>query len=266
MTRSSSGVLVVSLILLALVASPALAGFSGKDLFVPSVAHAPGQQKTVWFSDVWVYNPNDSAVQVSFYLLERDVANTGAVPVVETVQPGDTRLYEDIVASMFGREVWGALRIAVAEGKKVVVSSRLYNQLPGSPTKKDSTGQDFAGVPASFAIGRGERTQILGGYSKLPLSTADFRTRFGFVEVTGRSVKVRVTPIDETGASLASGKDHQLLAYSQRQFFFENDFPTVSTENARLEVEAVDGTGKAICYGMTVANGSTGQDPTTFEM
>jgi hypothetical protein len=33
-----------------------------------------------------------------------------------------------------------------------------------------------------------------------------------------------------------------------------------------LEVEAVDGSGKAICYGMTVANGSTGQDPTAFEI
>ena len=109
MSQSLRGAFAVCLALLAAFASSTLAGFSGKDLFIPSVAHAAGQQKTVWFTDVWVYNPNADAVKVSLYLLERDVANTGAVPVTETIQPGDTRLYEDLVAAMFGREVWGAM-------------------------------------------------------------------------------------------------------------------------------------------------------------
>ena len=51
---------------------------------------------------------------------------------------------------------------------------------------------------------------------------------------------------------------------SQRQVAFKDHFPTLSTENSRLEVEVISGTGKVIAYGSAIANGS--QDPTTFEM
>jgi hypothetical protein len=256
----------VVILIAAMVAAPAFAGFAGSDVFLPTAAHAAGQKGTYWYTDVWIHNPNGVAVDVSIYLLVRDQLNTSAVPVVDTIQPGDTKFYDDIVGTMFGQTVWGALRIVTAGGQEVLVSCRVYNQLPGAPDKKDSAGQDFSGIPASLALGVGDTSNILGIYSTLPSSSSDFRFRYGFVEVTGHTVKVRVTPIDGTGAALASPVTHQIVGLSQRQWLFESVFPSVDTMNARLKVEVVSGPGKAIGYGLTVANGTTSEDPTTFEM
>ncbi len=124
-------------------------------------------------------------------------------------------------------------------------------------------GQDFAAVPASFAIGAGESTQVLGVHQTLPAATSDSRFNFGFVETTGHTVTVRVTAFDGNNADQGF-KDFTVREFSQRQVAFKDHFPTVSTENTRLQVEVISGTGKIIAYGSGIANGS--QDPTTFEM
>jgi hypothetical protein len=81
------------------------------------------------------------------------------------------------------------------------------------------------------------------------------------------AVDVLVPPGDteKLGNNANQGfKDFDVLAFSQRQVAFKDHFPTVSTENTRLEVEVIAGAGKVIAYGSGIANGS--QDPTTFEM
>jgi hypothetical protein len=241
--------------------SPVMAAFPGTDVFLPMVGRNPGIYPSQWYTQVWVYNPGAAPAQVSFYLLERDKANTGAVPFVDTIQPGDTRTYENAVITMFGRNAWGALR--AVSSLRIVVNARIYNQPPGL-AERDTVGQDFAGIPGAFAIGVGEGTEILGVYQTVPAGSSEFRYNFGFVEVTGNAVRVRVTPRDETGAALAAAKEYQVLALSQRQLAFKDAFPGVSTENARLTVEPISGTGKVIAYGTGIANGT--QDPTTFEM
>ena len=52
--------------------------------------------------------------------------------------------------------------------------------------------------------------------------------------------------------------------WEQLQKGFKDEFPALSTQNARLTVEVTSGTGKVIAFGSGVANGS--QDPATFEM
>ena len=104
----------------------------------------------------------------------------------------------------------------------------------------------------------------LGVYQTVPAADSDFRFNFGFVEVTGASAKVRVTPVDEGGTALAPAREYTISAYSQRQLAFKDHFPTVSTESARLAIEVVAGAGRVLAYGTGIANGS--QDPTTFEM
>ena len=108
-------------------------------------------------------------------------------------------------------------------------------------------GQDFAGVPASFAIGLGERTQILGVHQTVPAADSEFRFNFGFVETAGANATVTVTVYDETGSSLDS-KSYSLRPYEQRQFRFPTEFPSLSTTNARIQAEITGGTGKAVCY------------------
>jgi len=248
-------------VLVAAAGAPALAGFSGTDVFLPMVGRQAGVGTSNWYTTVWIHNPGTAAATATVYLLERGTSNPSPPSVEILVAPGDTEMLENVVDTYFHRQIFGAMRVACPT-QKLVVTSRVYSQAVGT-AEKDSMGQDFAGVPASFAIGLGEKTQILGVYQTIPAGTSDFRYNFGFVETTGNTVTVRVRAFDDNNAEQGA-KDFQVLRFSQRQVAFKDHFPTVSTECSRLEVEVISGSGKVIAYGSGIANASN--DPTTFEM
>jgi hypothetical protein len=251
-------VIMVIGILMGVGALPALAGFTGTEVFLPSVAGAPGVAPSVWYTTVWVHNPNARAAEVTFYLLERK-ANTAPLTFTDTVQPGDTAKYEDAIKLMFNKQAAGALR--VTSNVKLMVGSRIYSQ---TGELKDSVGQYFAGTPVSFAIGLGQSTELLGVYGTQPTTDSLFRYNFGFVETTGTATcTVKVTVKDQTGAELGS-KSYPVRQWEQMQKTFSTEFAGLSTRNARLTVEVTAGSGKVIAFGSGVANGS--QDPATFEM
>jgi hypothetical protein len=239
---------------------PALAGFSGTDVFLPMAGRQAGAHPSNWYTTVWIHNPGSEAVTATVYFLNRGTANPSPPGVDVLVAPGATEKIENVVESLFHVQAFGALRVTSPAGK-LVVTSRVYSKALGEG-ETDSVGQDFAGVPASFAIGLAEKTQVLGVYQTDP-ATSDFRFNFGFVETTGHSATVRVRAVDETGGEQGFS-DIQVREFSQRQVAFKDHFPTLSTDNMRLDVEVISGTGKVIAYGSAIANGS--QDPTTFEM
>ncbi len=249
----------VVVILLALVATgTAWAGFTGTDVFLPSVAAQPGVAPSVWYTTVWVHNPSSRTANLTVYLLERR-ANPAPQTFTDTIPPGDTRRYDDAVQTMFAKQTAGALR--VTSNVNVSVVSRVYSQ---SGEEKDSVGQFFAAVPASFAIGAGETTELLGIRQSQPASASTFRYNFGFVEVTGGGTcTVKVTISDATGAAQGS-KTYTVREWEQVQKSCRDEFGSVSTENSRLTVEIISGSGRVIAFGSGVANGS--QDPSTFEM
>jgi hypothetical protein len=260
-TRHATRLLITAVAVLTIVCTvaPVLAGFAGTDVFLPSVGRGPGSGGSVWYTTVWIHNPDASPALVRVYLLERDKDNSTSPSYTVTVPSGDTQRLEDTVWTLFGKEVFGALRIT--SDRKVDVSSRIYSR---KGELADSVGQFFAGVPASFAISAGQTTELLGVYQTKPAADSDFRYNYGFVETTGRTVTVRVTPMDQTGAPLATAKDYVLRPFEQKQRGFKDDFPAISTENARLQVTVLSGTGKVVAFGSGLANGS--QDPSTFEM
>lgn len=243
---------------LTLVASPLAAGFAGTDVFLPSIGAKPGVAPAVWYTTVWVYNPNPTAACVTFSLLERQ-ANPSPMTIGDSIPAGETRKYDNAVELIFGRQTFGALRISSAQ--KVLASARIYSQ---AGELKDSVGQFFAAIPAAFAIGLGQTTELLGAYGTLPSADSTFRYNFGLVETTGAGTCfVKVTVKDSKGAELGS-KTYSLQQWEQTQKAFGTEFPTLSTENARLVVEVIGGNGKVIAFGSGVANGS--QDPATYEM
>jgi len=255
-SRSRSLVVAISL----LIAGPALAGFAGSDLFLPNVGRQAGVFPSNWYTTVWIHNPGALAVTARIALLVRNTANPSPPFVDVVVPPGDTEKIENAVEALFNVQVYGAFRITAPQ--KLVVSSRIYSKAVGAD-ETDSVGQDFTGVPASFAIGAGEPAQVLGVHQTLPAAGSDQRYNLGFVETTGHTVTVRVTVFDGNNANQGF-KDFTVREWSQRQVAFRDHFPTVSTENSRLSVEVIAGTGRIIAYGSAIANGS--QDPTTFEM
>ncbi len=237
------------------------AGFSGSDLFLPMAGRQAGVFPSNWYTTVWIYNPGGEAATARIYLLERGTSNPSPPWVEVLVAPGDTEKLENVVETLFHEEAFGALRVTCAT-QKLVVASRVYSKAAGADDS-DSVGQDFAGVPASFAIGLHETAQVLGVHQTLPATDSDLRFNFGFVETTGHSATVRVTVIAGDGTSQGF-KDFQVREFSQRQVAFKDNFPAASTTNARLSIEVVSGTGRVIAYGSGIGNGS--QDPTTFEM
>jgi hypothetical protein len=247
--------------LLAAVAAPALAGFAGTDVFLPMVGRQAGVYPSNWYTTVWIHNPGTEAATATVSFLERNTANPSPPAVDVLVPPGDTEKIENIVESLFQEQAYGALRVTCAT-QKLIVTSRVYTRGAGAG-EKDSMGQDFAAVPASFALAAGERTQILGVHQTVPSADSDFRFNFGFVETTGHAAAVRVRAFDGNGEDRGF-KDFNVREWSQRQVGFKDHFPNVSTDNVRLEVEVLSGSGRIIAYGSSVANGS--QDPTTFEM
>ncbi len=239
-------------------AAPAYAGFSGTDVFLPSVGAKPGVPPAVWYTTVWVYNPNGTPANVTFYLLERQ-ENLAPRTFTDTIPAGDTKRYDNAVKTMFGVETFGAIR--VTSNVKVTVGSRIYSQ---SGTLENSVGQFFAAVPASFAIGAGQTTELLGVYGTQPRASSTFRYNFGFVETTGTGTcAVSVTLSDATGAPLAS-KSYTVKRFEQVQKAFKDEFPGMSLQNARLTVLVSSGAGRVIAFGSLVAQGS--QDPSTMEM
>ena len=249
------------LVAVALLASPVLAGFAGTDVFLPMAGRQAGAHPSNWYTTVWIHNPGTEAVTATVHFLQRNTVNLPPPAVEVLVAPGATEKIENVVESLFHVQAFGALRVTSPAGK-LVVTSRVYSKALGEG-ESDSVGQDFAGVPAAFAIAAGEKTQVLGVHQTLPSADSDFRFNFGFVETTGHSATVRVRAMDEAG-TVQGFSDIQVREFSQRQVAFKDHFPTLSTDNMQLDVEVISGTGKVIAYGSAIANGS--QDPTTFEM
>ncbi|HNX49967.1 MAG TPA: hypothetical protein PLS53_14310 [Thermoanaerobaculaceae bacterium] len=247
-------------VLACLLALPAMAAFTGTDVFLPSVGRGAGSGTSQWYTCVWVHNPNASAVNVQFRLLLRDRPNPTAEVFNDTIPAGDTKRYDNAVETMFGEASFGALR--VTSSQKILVNGRIYSQEPGAENR-DSVGQFFAAIPADFAIGAGQSTTILGVYQTSPQADSQFRYNFGFVETSGASASVLVTAVDETGATVTT-KTYSLGGYEVRQYGITNLLSGVNATNLRLKVEVTSGAGKVAAFGSGLANRSN--DPSTFEM
>ena len=248
----------VAPVALVALAAPALAGFSGVDVYLPSVGRKPGVPPTQWYTAMWVFNPQGAPAHVRYQFLERDKSNTAPLEATETIGAYATRAYEDAITDLFHVQAFGAVR--VISDQNIVVQSRIYSQ---TGAVRDSVGQLFNGIPAHFAVGAGRGTELVGVFQTQPADASAFRYNFGFVETGGGTVSLLVV-LTDAGGNTITVKGYTVRPYEQRQFQFRDEFPGVSTTNARLSVQVSSGTGRVIAFGSRIANGS--QDPSTFEM
>ena len=245
-------------------AAPALASFSGTDVFIPSLGSGPGASSSQWNACIWVHNPNTSPVNVTFRLLLRDQPNPSPQAYNATIPAGDTRRYDNAFATLFGvtGKTFGAVRVTTPAGQPIIVNARSYST-PAGGDQMDTVGQFYSAIPASFAIGPGQTTELLGAYQTTPQASSEFRYNYGFVETTGNAVTVQVTALDETGMSVGS-KSYTLGGYQASQYNITDLLPSVSTTDLRLEVAVTSGPGQVVAFGSAIANRSN--DPSTFEM
>ncbi len=254
-----SRVLAVVLTTAILAVFPSLAGaaFPETDVFIASAGNGPGAGGSHWYTTLWIHNPTDDPADCTIELLVRNQSNTSPPSYNVTVGADETLRFDEAVQTLFGLQEFGAIR--VTSNRLVVVNSRIYNQ-PGSD-RSATQGQFFAAVPASFAIARGEHSEILGVDQS---SDGAFRYNYGFIETTGSSVTVQVT--------LSQGPDNQLGQtsytlgpFEARQFnLSELGAGATPTRNGTLVVSVTGGSGEVIAFGSGIANASG--DPSTFEM
>ena len=266
-SRSTTiGLASVMITLLALfgLAAPALASFSGTDVFIPSLGSGPGASNSQWNACIWVYNPNTAPVNVTYSLLLRNQPNPSPQVFNATIAAGDTQRYDNALVTLFGvtTATFGAVRVTTPAGQPVIVNARSYST-PAGGDQTDTVGQFYAAVPASFAIGPSQKTELLGVYQTTPQASSEFRYNYGFVETTGNSVTVQVTALDQNGTSIGS-KSYTLGGFEAEQFNITDLLPAVNTTNVRLEVAVTSGPGQVVAFGSGIAN--TSNDPSTFEM
>lgn len=245
------------LVLLVATVAPISAGQAGTDVYLPSVGRGPGSSGTVWRTTLWIHNPGSTSANCQVQLLLRDQANPSPAQYNLTVAAGETVRFEDATWRMFGITGYGALRVVSSED--VVVNSRIYNQ-PGTSVS-DTQGQFFGAVPASFSIGQGESTEVLG-VNQAP--DGDFRYNFGFVETTGNDAVVEVTLFADDGSPLGSRTYTAAGREATQVNIADLGAGAHPTENGRLHVEVTSGSGRVIAFGSGIANAS--DDPSTFEM
>jgi len=210
---------------------------------------------------MWIHNPQGGPVNVQVQFLERDKSNFNPLVWNATIPAGDTQRLDNTVEALFGVSgKFGALHITSSD--RVLVVGRIYS-MPQGGEVQDSVGQFFSAVPTSFAIASGQSTTLLGVYQTNPQTSSEFRYNFGFVEVGGGTVTVKVTALQPDGTT-AGSKGYTLAAWEPRQYNITDLLPAVNAANLRLKVEVLSGSGKVVAFGSGLANRSN--DPSTFEM
>ncbi len=246
---------------LMLCAAPLFAGFGGTDVFLPAVGRRPGDAGSQWYTQLWIHNPSSTTANVSILFLERNLPNPAPLVFTDSIPPGDTRRYPNTVGTLFGVEKWGALRIKA--NVPVLASCRMYNLPPGGEDR-DTQGQAYNAIPASFAIGSGQSAKVLGVHQSTPRNDGQFRYSFGWVETTGSTADVRVIAYSETGVVIGDKVYSTTGGFEPRYYPVEDLVPAINHQNVMLEMRVVGGTGKVVVVGSGVANHSN--DATTFEM
>jgi len=243
------------------VAVPGWAGFGGTDVYLPSVGIGPGAQESHWFTTAWICNPGIQPAMVQIYFLDRGNANPTPQVFNIEIPPGETIRFGNIVEELFGStNRFGAIR--VVSSQKLLVNSRIFS-VGAEMGEPESVGQFFGAAPAGFAIGAGQTTELLGVFQFTPGDESPFRYNFGFVEVTGATVTVRVHALRGDGVNLGS-KDYDLGPRGVAQYNVSDVLPGIQEDNIRLHLEVVSGSGKILAFGSGIANVSN--DPSTFEM
>jgi len=236
------------------------AATTGTELYLPAAGAGPGVPPSVWFTTIWIFNPNEAPVEVQLSFLRRDQPNDPSA-LVDTVLvgPGEVVQIDDAVATLFGVQEFGAVR--ATSPLPVHVFSRIYSKAAGLD-ERDSSGQAFPALPADLAIGTDQHVDLIGLTN---LDGGDFRYNVGFVETTGKDLWVVVQAFGSAGNSWIS-TSIRLLPYEQRQMSIDQLFNNVigDGDNFRLRVTGGPGEGRVLTFGSRVANGS--QDATTFSM
>ena len=252
---------------IALMAGTALATVPVTDQYLPALGHALGAAvngvQPEWRGDVWIFNPSATqSASVTIYLLLRQ-ANPNPTSLVQTVAPGDTLYLPDVIGVTFGNDnLYAGLRFLSTIPVLVTAESYVANVTTSLGT--GTSGQFFAGIPASWALGLNDSTDMPGFDQDGTGTTGRFRSNLAIVETTGNPVQYNVQIYDGSN-NLIGTKAYSLDVRQVGQInTVITDVTGGTGTDERLHITVTGGTGQLIAVGSRIDN-TTG-DPSTIDM
>src|SRR5580765_2398143 len=114
-----------------LATAPLSAGFLSTETFLPAVGRVPGQLGAQFYTTVWATNLTGATVNFTFDFLKQGQANGTPASFADTLAPGQTKVYENVVETKLGlASAIGAARV-MSTGE-IFVSERIFDQAPGA--------------------------------------------------------------------------------------------------------------------------------------
>jgi len=197
---------------------------------IAAAASAPGAGGTYWKTDLTIANTGPISATVDSYFWPRNQDNATATPRSFSLEPGETRLFEDLIGSDFSAPgLAGAVPFA-CDSVDVLLSSRTYTPSAGS-----SGGTFGQGIPApsDAALAFPGRSIHLAGLT----ANDKFRTNVGLINSNESACQVHLDLFNARG-SPAGSRDIRLEAHEPIQFDLAKEFGITSAiEDDRMVVD-----------------------------
>lgn len=224
------------------------------EVFLPASGTANG----VFFSDARIFNPNDREITIQAYYLPRgNRNNAGEQPVAFTVPSRQTKIYDDVVATLLQRTDVGGIRFVSPD--EFVVTQRVY----ALTTTNCGAGSINPCTLGQFVPGRELASAMTKGVILQLESTAKFRTNLGAVNPNPVPARVTWRLYDRNNALVAiSPSPVQMPPYavigptSIVDALFYSVPPTADLSDAWVSFVSDQ---PIFAYGSVVDNGSTDQ-------
>jgi hypothetical protein len=215
---------------------------------VPGIVNAGGLNNTRFVSDVTISNPGADAAQVTISFLPAESPNAKTV----TLGPGETRVYRNVVDSLFGTSGAGAL--SISSGEPLLIRARTYNTA--------SSGTYGVALPVydeDRLLTPGEIADSLW-VSQDASGSSGYRTNIALVFPEAAGGEATVIVFDADGHELGR-KDYALDTAGLQQFSVGSFAGSVSVGRAQVHVSR----GRAAGYSVVVDNVTGDSSLFTFE-
>ena len=223
----------------------AFSGFSAP-LYLTEAAHTPGVNNTFFTTDVSVSNLSGSPATFTLSLLPAFLSGAPSAPAATALLPGQSVTLSDVLQSAFGLagNSGAGVRIDPGPDSSIVVSGQT-----STPSTDGGAFRYFmpsyTGSDALSGTGRQVAIHLAQNH--------DFRTNFGFTEITGAAVTVRATFFDENGTPWGS-RAYEVAPLTTLQTNVRDLVGAAAPGNGYLEFSIDSGDGQVLAFAAVVDN------------
>lgn len=193
-------------------------------VWISAAANAPGANGTFFLTDLWLFNPNDTAatIRASFLPPGSDNRNQPSVDIV--VGAKQQREIRNVLQTTFSLSGAGALRLSSTS--RFVATSRTFNK-PSNSELVGTFGLAIPGLELSESVSYG----ILNGLA----NSAASRTNLGLLNPQGAPITIRIEVFDPQAKSLGT----QTRRLEPHEWFQTNLFGFLAISGTVSEAYAV---------------------------